>query len=98
DEHVAWLEVAVYDKILMSMVHCQTERSEHAQAIFNGHLLRVAILVDGQTLDILHDNVRVAIGSLAAIKQSSDVGVIEGCQDLSLLAKPPEDAIGIAAA
>ena len=46
-----------------------------------------AVLVDGEAVDVLEDEVGAAIGGDAAIEEARDAGVGEAGEDLALLAE-----------
>src|SRR5687767_3472402 len=54
----------------------------------------VAIFINGFSLNVLHHKVRQALFSRAAIKESSDIGMIQAGQDLPFLPKASEDGVG----
>ena len=58
----------------------------------------VAILVDRQPLDVLHDEVRQAVLGRAAVEQPRDVRVIEASEDLALVAEAAQHRLRIHAA
>src|SRR5580698_2710976 len=47
----------------------------------------VAVAIDGQPIDVLHDEIGSAIGAHASVEETSNVGVVELGQDLTLGAK-----------
>jgi hypothetical protein len=55
--------------------------------------VRVAELVDGQPLDVLHDEVGQAVVGRSAVHQARDVGVVERGENLPLLPEAPEDEV-----
>ena len=62
--------------------------AEQLQALVAGQASAVAILVDGDTLDIFHHQVGQAPVRRAAVEEPNDVGMIERCQGLPLVPKP----------
>src|SRR5688572_27560550 len=58
----------------------------------------VAILVDRQALDVLHDEIRQAVLSGVAIEQACDVRMIETGEDLPLVAETAQHGFRIHAA
>ena len=61
-------------------------------------LMRVAVVVQRLPFDKLHDEVRQAVVSGAAVEQAGDVWMIERGEDLSLFAEAAQDEVGVHAA
>jgi hypothetical protein len=54
------LDVAMNDPLLMGMVHRRAQRDDQLQPIPDRHLVRIAVPVNGNSQDQLHDEVRAA--------------------------------------
>src|SRR6185503_7240341 len=50
-------------------------------------------MIDRTAFDVLHHEVRNAVGRLTAVKQSSNVRVVQIREDLHLVAKTPPDGV-----
>ena len=88
DEDVAGLEIR--DGPIR--LRCAYSAAEHTgrkrpDAVGNGQQMGVAVAIDGQPIDVLHDEIGSAIGAHAAVEETSNVGVVELGQDLTLGAK-----------
>ena len=97
DQDVGRLEVAVDGEVPVGEVDRPADRPHQVDAIAQRHPVDAAVLVDGQTVDVLHDEVRPPVVGAAAVEQAGDVRVVEARQDLPLLAHPGEDVPGVEA-
>src|SRR6185437_6180344 len=98
DENVAGLEIAMDDQAAMGVRHGFADLAEEFAAGGDADFLAFAIRRDGGAFDVLHDEVGAAVGNSAAIEEFGDVGVVEGGENLTLLAEAADDGVGIHAA
>src|SRR5688572_10699026 len=84
------------DLLLMSVVDGVADRAKQLQALGNGQLPIVAVLVQGlAAFDELHDKVRQSIVSRAAIQKPRNVRMVQGGENLSLFAKASQNKISV---
>ena len=90
DHDVAGFDVAVDHQILVGEMHGGAKLAKELQAFAQIEFHLVAIAVDAQALDVLHDEVRPAhlrgvIGvSGSGVEQTGDVGVVDAGQERAL--------------
>ena len=75
-------------QILMGVVDRIAHRPEQREPLRNRETPRLAMLVDGNPFNVIHDEVRSAILGRAAVQQHHDVGDQDG-QRLALPLKAP---------
>jgi hypothetical protein len=63
---------------------------EEGQTLVDAEPRIVAVLVDRFAFDVLHDEERDPFGRRSAVEQSGDVLMIQGGENLTFRAKPPE--------
>jgi hypothetical protein len=85
----------VDDELLVRVVDCVADHREEAQALRDGQLPLVAEAVDGQPLDVLHDEVGQAVVGGAPVQEARDVRVVERGENLPLVAETAEDEVGV---
>src|SRR5262249_53235551 len=78
------LQVAVDDSLLVRMLHGFTDIDEESQPLSDSNVVLIAEVGNGDATDEFHDEIRVAGGGGAAVKNVSDVGMIHECQRLPL--------------
>jgi hypothetical protein len=61
--------------------------AEQAKSIVNRQSARVAVCVEGLSLDQFHDEIRLSFGGHAAIEQAGDIRMIQARQNLELREK-----------
>src|SRR5579864_3787172 len=66
----------------MSVLHRRAYRAEKAEPFGDRQLVIVAILIQRLALDVLHNEVRLAIFRAAAFQQAGDVGMLEAGENL----------------
>ena len=98
DQDVRGLEVAMHDEILMRVMHCGTNRLKKLEPGYDVQAVRVAVGIDGDAVDILHDDVGGPVREGATVHEMRDVRVIELRQDLPLDFDPRMDSAGERAA
>ncbi len=79
------------DQALVRIVHRRAHTSEELQPADEIELLRLAELVDGDAIDVLHAQERHAFRSRPAVEQPSDVRVFECGQYAPLVAEPAQE-------
>ena len=55
DQDVAGLEITMDDEGFMGVLHCEADGTEQLQTFGNRQSVIVAIFVDANTLDVIHD-------------------------------------------
>lgn len=85
DEDVGGLEVGVDDEMTVGVVDGVDDFEEEVDALLEGEAAKVAELVDGETVDELHDDVVEAFGGGSAIEEADDAGVVERGEDAAFL-------------
>jgi len=91
DEDVAGFEIAMDDEVLVGVMDGGAYGEEEAEARGDIEFVVVAVFVDGDALDVLHDEVREAFGGGSTVEEEGDVGVIEVGEDLTFAAEAFED-------
>ena len=64
------------DRLLMRMLHPLAHLDEELHALPHGEPVAVAVVVDGQPGDILHDEVRPAFRGGAGVEDLGNCGVV----------------------
>ena len=83
------------DGFLMRVLHGFANEDEQLQTLAGGELVFVAIIGDRDAGDILHDEVRAALGSGAGVEHFGDSGVVHERESLPLGFKPRDDFAGV---
>ncbi len=78
-------------RVLNGTAHCE----EQFQPLSDCHLLAIAVLRDGCALDVLHDEVRPALGRRACVEDPCDIRVVHHRQRLALVGEASEYLAGI---
>ena len=91
----AGLDVAVDDEVAVRVVDGVADLPEEAQAFVDGRVPLVAEAVDGQPLDVLHDEVGEPVLGRPAVEQARDVWVVQGGENLALVAEAAEDEVRV---
>jgi hypothetical protein len=73
---------------------CVQNLADKAQAFANGVMASVAKAIQVFAFDILHDQVRFALGGQPAVQQHRDVGMLQLGQNLALEEKSPSVVLG----
>ncbi len=94
DEHVRRLDVAMQDEVAVRVLHGFADAEKQLQPLRRRQLPRTAIRVDGLSLHVLHDVVRLALAGDAGVEQPRDAGMIERGENLALALEPP-DHLGV---
>jgi len=79
----------MHNQTLMSILDCCTDGPEQFDAVSNIQSMFVTVFVDGQAINVLHNQVGQTIRCAARIQKVADIGVIQVCKDLTLLLEPP---------
>ena len=82
----------------MRVGHRGADLQEDLQPLIDREATRLAILVDRQTVDVLHHEIREALAARAAVKQPRDVRMLESREDLALVSKALQHGVAIHAA
>ena len=93
NQNVAGLQITMDDQVLMGILHREADSTEQLQACGDRQSVSVAIFVDANALDVLHDQIGQAFFGAATIKELYDAGVVQCCQGLPLVAKTAQDFI-----
>ena len=72
------------DELSVGCGHGPCDLSEDHQSVLDGQCIFVAVRCHGQSIDVLHDKVRHALGVDTAVEQIRNVGVSQIGEDLSL--------------
>lgn len=92
NQNVGRLEIAVDDELAVGVIDGIAEGEEDAKASGEGQGVLVAVLVQPESFDKLHDKVRQAVLAGAAVEQARDVGVDQRGEDLAFHAEAFEGA------
>src|SRR5579863_5254219 len=76
DENVGRLQVTMDDGLLMCVLNAFANLDEERETVANRKFLRIAVFVDGGTVDVLHDEVGLALRSRARVKDFGDRGMV----------------------
>lgn len=82
DEDVGGFQVAVDDQIAVGDGHGFGDLEEDVEALLDG--LVMGVLIEGDSLDELHDDVGGAFGGLAGLVEAGDIGMFALGEDLDL--------------
>src|SRR6185436_18900615 len=85
DEYVARLYVAMDDEVLMRIVNRRANLLKELQPFSGCEHLLVAVLADGPAFYIFHDKIGSPLSCGAAVHQTSDVGMVQACKDLTFV-------------
>ncbi len=66
----------------MGVLDGGADPAEEIEPPVDRELMGVAVLVDGHSLDELHDQIGAAVLRAAAVVEAGDIGVLEAGQDL----------------
>jgi hypothetical protein len=81
--------------LLMRMLNRMAHGEKQFQTFPDRHPLAIAVLRDGHALDVLHHEVRPALGSGACVDDSRDIRVVHDRQRLALDSEAGEDLAGV---
>ena len=95
DDDVAGLDVAMHDQILMRVLHRAAHRAKQGESLVNAQRTRFAVIANGFSRHVLHDEIRYAVGCCAAVEQTRDVRMFKCRQNLSFMTKAGENCVGI---
>ncbi len=88
DQDVAGLQVSVDHALGVGVLHGLADRYEECETLGDGQAGVVAILGEGDALDVLHDEERPARLGRAAVQHLGDVRVVHQSQGLPLRLEP----------
>jgi len=93
DEHIGRLDISMHDQVGVRV----GDRLQHVEKQANARLdplrLLVTVAVDGLTVDVLENEVRLAHGRYARIDEASDVRVRHLCEKIAFA---PESLLAVA--
>ena len=92
------LDIAVHDMRFVGALHRGTDFLKQPQARFDGELVEIAILADGQAGDVLHHKVGQPLGGGAGVQYLGDIGMVECFENPPFVMKSPQHAVRIHAA
>ncbi len=95
DHHVAGLEIAVDDPLLVGVLHGLADGDEQLQPSPYRESQAVAVLRDGLSFDELHHEERLAGLGRAAVVDAGNIGVIHQRQRLPLGVEPSQHSARI---
>ena len=81
------------DKMPVCVGDRAADFAKKRQPFDDGKLMRVAVLVDRKSFDVLHHEIRKAILCRPAVEQPRNVRVVEARENLPLVAEVPQDGI-----
>src|SRR5262249_54071177 len=93
DQNIARLHIAMDDVVLVRVLDGGTYNAKHLQPLDGVETVVVTVNVDGQALDIIHNEIRQTVVGRATIEQLGDVGMIEMSENLLLVAEAAKDGI-----
>ena len=76
--------------LVVRVLHGSAYLSKQPQTFAHPHFAVIAPTIDSDAFDILHDQVRQALGGCAAIEQPDDVRVVQSRRHLALGAETPQ--------
>ncbi len=76
NQDVAGLQITMDDEGLMGILHREADRAEQPQALADRQPVNVAVFVDTNALDVIHDQIRQALFRASTVEQPHNVGVI----------------------
>ena len=91
DQDVAGLQVSVDHALGVGVLHGLADRHEERETLGDAQAGVVAILGEGDALDVLHDEERPAALGRAAVEHLGDVRVVHQGQGLPLRLEPRQD-------
>src|SRR4051794_30448318 len=83
------------DEIAMRFGDRFTYAEEQLETRFGGKLVLLAVLRDGQPLDVFHGQVRNSVRCGPSVEQPGNVGMRQSRQDLPLVTEPVGGPFGI---
>ena len=83
DQDVGRLDVAMNDAFLMRMLKGVTDGNEEFQALAGGEPILVAVLGDGDAVDVLHHEKGPPVIAGSGVKNVGDIGVVHQRQRLT---------------
>jgi hypothetical protein len=95
DQDIRGFEITVDHELFMGIMHGRTNLAKKPQSFVDGELIFVAILVYGRAFYVLHDQIGRAILAAAAVEELHNIGMVEGCEGLALIAKSIENLLRI---
>ncbi len=81
------------DEIAMRVLDCLTDGEEEPQTVGNVQPVFVTELVEGRSIDILHDEVGTTVLGDASVQEAGDVGMGDPRQDLSFGEEASPDVV-----
>src|SRR6185503_6401032 len=87
DEHVGWLEIAMYDQVAVRMGDREHGVHEQTNTRLDIEVLGVAVAIDAVAVDVLEYQELPAVGGRAGIEQPCDIRVCESREQAAFTAK-----------
>jgi hypothetical protein len=88
DQDVARLQVAMDHEVLMRVLDGSADVHEEAKPGGDAELIPIAVRRDWQTVDVFHDQVRVAVVGHASVEESCDMRMDQPGKDAALGHEP----------
>jgi hypothetical protein len=82
------LEIPMNDEVLVGVVHRGANRLKQFQSGIDVQPMRIAESIDGDAVDVLHDDVGASVRQGPAVQEMSDVRMIELGQNLAFQLEP----------
>src|SRR5579863_1765788 len=83
-QDVRGFEIPMHDEVLMGVMHRGTNDLKQLEPGRQVETVRITEGVDGEAIDVLHDNVDGSVRQGAAVQEMRDIRMIELGQDLTL--------------
>ena len=95
DQHVAWLDVAMNDPLLMGVLDGLADLYEQFQPRLYGQLVLVAILGNWDTANQLHDEIWPARIGRSGIEHSGDIWMVHHRHGLAFGLEAGDNLLGV---
>ncbi len=93
DEDVAGLEVAMDDEVGVGVLYCGAHLAEDFEAASDGDPFFVAVFIERLAVDVLHDEVGLALWRFGDLIQPCDVGMVECGEQLAFELETAKDVV-----
>ena len=95
DHHVGWLDVAMNNPFLMSVLNSLTDRQEQLKSLVRRQLIVVTVGGNRRTVDQFHHKVGTALLRSARVEDTGDVDMVHHGQSLFLDIEASDDLSGV---
>ncbi len=94
-QDIRGLEIPMNDALLVGMLNAFAYVHEQLQSLFNAQFLAIAVLRDGQAVDVLHREVGPTLVGGSCIVHLGDVGMVQQSQRLALCLETRDYLFGV---